>query len=81
LASARGDEMHEAPRNHLRPEVGSLIDLAQSAGAAYSCWSGAGPAVLALVRPVNVERVRVALEAALGEGQVLALAVASSGLI
>ena len=51
LASAHGDEMHQDPRNRLRPEVEHLIETARSAGALHACWSGAGPSVLALSEP------------------------------
>lgn len=81
LASAHGDEMHEDPRNRLRPEVEHLIDAARSAGALHACWSGAGPAVLALAEPESASKVRAALEGHMGDGRVLELRMAPSGLI
>ncbi len=81
LAAAHGDEMHEDPRNRLRPEVAELIETARSAGAFYACWSGAGPSVLALSEPETAHKVRAALEAHLRGGRVLELQMASSGLV
>jgi homoserine kinase len=49
LASAHGDEIHEAARSGLSPEVGQMIRMARAAGAFHAARSGAGPSVLALV--------------------------------
>ena len=81
LAGAHGDEMHQDPRNRLRPEVEQLIDSARSAGALHACWSGAGPSVLALAEPETASKVKAALEASLPAGKVLELQVAASGLV
>lgn len=48
LAAAHGDEIHEAPRDALSPEVGKLIDVAKRAGALHAARSGAGPSVVAI---------------------------------
>ena len=48
LAKAHGDEIHEAPRSHLSPEVDELIDIARKAGALHAARSGAGPSVVAI---------------------------------
>jgi homoserine kinase len=79
LAAASGDEMHEIPRDALRPEVGKTIAAARAGGAAHAAWSGSGPAVVALVDPANVVRVAQALEAAMAGGRVLELKVAATG--
>ena len=81
LASAHGDEMHQDPRNRLRPEVEQLIETARTAGALHACWSGAGPSVLALAEPDSVPKVKAALEASLQAGRIIELQVAASGLI
>lgn len=81
LAAAHGDEMHEEPRNRLRPEVASLIEAARGAGALHACWSGAGPSVLALAEVETSAKVRAAFEANLQTGLVLELNVAASGLL
>ncbi len=57
LAAAHGDEIHEAPRAHLSPEVGRLIEVARRAGAFHAARSGAGPSVVALVALEGVEAV------------------------
>jgi homoserine kinase len=82
LASASGDEIHEAPRGVLRPEVQRLISVARSAGAFHACWSGAGPSVLALVSAESAPRVVEALAAQLdGAGRVLQPAIAARGAV
>jgi homoserine kinase len=81
LASAHGDEMHQDPRNRLRPEVEQLIETARSAGALHACWSGAGPSVLALAESDTAPKVKAALEASLRAGRVFELRVALSGVI
>lgn len=48
LRAAHGDEIHEAPRDAISPEVGKLIDVALQSGALHAARSGSGPAVLAL---------------------------------
>ena len=57
LASAHGDEIHEAPRAHLSPEVGELMEIARRAGALHVARSGAGPSVVALASADSVENV------------------------
>jgi homoserine kinase len=48
LAEAGGDELHELRRAVLSPLTVRLIDAARRSGALHACWSGAGPAALAL---------------------------------
>ncbi len=57
LAAAHGDEIHEAPRADLSPEVGELISLARKAGALHAARSGAGPSVVAIVDSDSADRV------------------------
>ncbi len=80
LTAAGGDELHEAPRNAVHPDVGALIDLAAEAGALHACWSGAGPSVLAFATdPAELVR---AWESVLdGAGRVLTPGVAQQGLL
>jgi homoserine kinase len=80
FAAAAGDELHEQPRNDLRPEVSQLMQVARSAGALHTSWSGAGPSVLALVTSDAQERVVAALSQALPDGQVLTPSIAVTGL-
>lgn len=57
LAAAHGDEIHEAPRDALSPEVGKLIDVAKRAGALHAARSGAGPSVVAIATLETASRV------------------------
>lgn len=61
LAAAHGDEVHEAWRDKLSPEVGEMIDIARRAGALHAARSGAGPSVVAFVTQERAERVTRAL--------------------
>jgi homoserine kinase len=82
LRSAAGDELHEAPRGQLRPDTAGLISAALSAGAFHSCWSGAGPSVLAMCPAEHVPGVAAAMDECLaGEGYVLTPEVATSGAV
>ncbi|HVR31956.1 MAG TPA: homoserine kinase [Acidimicrobiia bacterium] len=82
LADASGDEIHERPRQEVRPDVAELIDVARSAGAVHAAWSGAGPSMLALVPSTGVERVRMSLERCLADrGRVLAPGIATTGVV
>ena len=57
LSAAHGDEIHEAPRAHLSPEVGHLMDVARRAGALHVARSGAGPSVVAITTSDTADRV------------------------
>lgn len=82
LDAASGDEIHEAPRREVRPQVADLLRVARQAGAAHAAWSGTGPAVLALAEPDAVEAVVRALRARLGDqGKVITPEVATEGAI
>ncbi len=80
LAGAAEDELHEEPRNRIRPDVEALLVAARSAGAWHACWSGAGPSVLALT---TIDRRPAVIEALIrrlgGEGEVIFPEVATSG--
>jgi len=60
LSAAHGDEIHEAPRDAMSPEVGKLIEVAKRAGALHAARSGAGPSVVAIVTADTAERVAAA---------------------
>jgi homoserine kinase len=82
LQQAGGDEIHEAPRAGLSPVSGELMEAARSAGAAHTCWSGAGPTVLAFTTTETRGRVIGAMGGVLGmAGEVLALRPDYDGLI
>lgn len=57
LASAHGDEIHEAPRADLSPEVVELMEVARRAGAIHAARSGAGPSVVAFATVETADRV------------------------
>ncbi|HET9109572.1 MAG TPA: homoserine kinase [Ktedonobacterales bacterium] len=62
LATAMEDRVHQPYRQHLFPQLGSLIDAALAASAHGACLSGGGSSVLALVSDAHqAERVRDAL--------------------
>jgi homoserine kinase len=48
IAAATEDRLHQATRCRLFPEADVLLAGLVSAGALASCWSGAGPALLAI---------------------------------
>lgn len=79
LAAAHGDEIHEAPRAELSPEVNGLIELAKRAGALHAARSGSGPSVMALCSVDQASRVAGALRESGVE--VLEATIATSGLI
>ena len=60
LAAAHGDEIHEAPRDAMSPEVAKLIDIARRAGALHAARSGAGPSVVAIASADTADRVAAA---------------------
>jgi homoserine kinase len=62
LAAAHGDEIHEAPRAALSPEVPAMMSIARRAGALHAARSGSGPAVLAIATHDSVSSVVAALE-------------------
>jgi homoserine kinase len=63
LDAASGDEIHEQQRSPLNPLASELITASRSAGALFSCWSGAGPSVLAFTEERNRPAVIAALQA------------------
>lgn len=79
LAAAHGDEIHEAPRASLSPEVGELMDIARRAGAVHAARSGAGPSVVAIAAIENAESVARAFQAA--GADVINEAMDTTGLI
>ncbi len=49
LVSEAGDDLlHQPARSHLFPEATPLLAALRAAGATVSCWSGAGPSMLAI---------------------------------
>jgi homoserine kinase len=57
LVSVAGeDRLHQQARTHLFPEAPALLDALRRGGATVSCWSGAGPSVLAICDDLRVAR-------------------------
>jgi homoserine kinase len=79
LAAAHGDEIHEAPRSMLSPEVDLAIRRVKNAGAWHAARSGAGPAVIALTGSDGFSSVCDAFRAS--SLNVLQVGVATTGLI
>ena len=80
LRFAAGDEMHEPFRAALAPFTDELMMAAQRAGAFHTCWSGAGPSVLAFCNVGRVEVVSMALSGQLGDnGTVMVLEPTADG--
>lgn len=61
LSAAHGDEIHEAPRAPLSPEVVAMMETARRAGALHAARSGAGPSVVAFATSETSARVAGAL--------------------
>lgn len=82
--AAADDRLHQDARAVLFPEAPELLARLRAAGALVSCWSGAGPTLLAVCRADEVAAVRaggeVALEATGVAGRALELAADRSGL-
>ncbi|MHB8670460.1 MAG: homoserine kinase [Acidimicrobiales bacterium] len=87
LLSSRAteDRLHQAARAPLFPEAGHLLAGLVEAGALASCWSGAGPSLLAICAAEAVPGVREAgldlLEEVGVPGDVLALRPDLDGLV
>ena len=62
VSDAMADRLHQPQRGRLFPAAARLLDDLVEAGALASCWSGAGPSLLAVCERSNAERVRQAGE-------------------
>ena len=85
VRQAAEDRLHQAQRAPLFPEAAALLDGLVDAGALASCWSGAGPSLLAVCDAAAAEDVRArgdGLLAAAGvPGRALQLAPDLDGLV
>lgn len=54
VPEAGEDRLHQDPRSALFPEAAELLSQLRSAGATIACWSGAGPALLAICADTRV---------------------------
>jgi homoserine kinase len=77
------DRLHQPYRATLIPWLVPLIAASEAAGAYGACLSGAGPCVLALVRPAQAKRVAAAMRETAAQhgwpGNVLTLAIDDTG--
>jgi homoserine kinase len=86
VAAAGEDRLHQDRRAGLFPEAVELLGCLRGAGATIACWSGAGPAMLAICADAGaapvVERAAVGALAALGlSGQAMVVEPDLEGLV
>lgn len=85
IREATDDRLHQPHRARLFPESAPLMAGLVDAGALASCWSGAGPSLLAICRQGSAEAVREAGESLLADhrvaGRALLLEVDRDGLV
>jgi homoserine kinase len=62
LPQAGDDRLHQHARTVLFPEAPAILAGLRAAGALTSCWSGAGPSLLALCEPASAATVAEAAE-------------------
>ena len=65
--AATADRIHQRARAALFPQAPALLDALVAAGALASCWSGAGPSLLAIAADAASEKVRAGAQAALDD--------------
>ncbi len=71
---ATDDRLHQTARAPLFPEATQLLHGLVDAGALASCWSGAGPSLLAVCAVERVESVRAAGEVLMADAGVAGVA-------
>ncbi len=86
VPEAGQDRVHQSQRSRLFPEASEILARLTRAGALTSCWSGAGPSLLAICDgPLRAGLVRDAGEAALADlgvsGRALVLEPDLEGLV
>lgn len=67
IAAACEDRLHQDARAALFPEAPALLSGLREAGAIASCWSGAGPTLLAICARESAESVKIAAKALMSE--------------
>jgi homoserine kinase len=84
VAGAAHDRLHQEGRTPLFEQAPALLAGLLAAGALATCWSGAGPSLLALTTVADAERVAVSAAALLDEhrvpGRVLCLGADRDGV-
>jgi len=85
VREAFDDRLHQRQRTPLFPESAAILRGLVDAGALGSCWSGAGPTMLAVAPRDGADAVRAAGESLLAEGgvsgRVLVLEADRTGLV
>ena len=85
VREATEDRLHQTARTPLFPESTHLLAGLVDAGALATCWSGAGPSLLAICDSATAPRVRAAGDELLAEanvpGSALLLEADSEGLV
>ena len=85
VREATEDRLHQAARTPLFPESTHLMAGLLEAGASATCWSGAGPSLLAICTAATAARVRAAGDELLAEanvsGSALLLEADTEGLV
>jgi len=84
-AAATEDRMHQPARSSLFPEAAAILRGLLDAGALASSWSGAGPALIGIVREADAPEVRRGAERVLAAagipGRVLAVGPDRQGIV
>lgn len=85
VREATEDRLHQDYRSPLFPEAPQLLSRLVSAGAIASCWSGAGPSLLAICNAPDASRLRNAAEGLMAElgvaGRAMVLDPDEQGLV
>ena len=85
IPEAAEDRLHQDYRSPLFPAAPKMLAAMVAGGALASCWSGAGPSLMAICAGIDAAQVVLATEAAMAEcgltGQVLHLHADHDGLI
>jgi homoserine kinase len=84
VAEAGDDRLHQSWRRSLFPEAAAILAGLRDAGAAVSCWSGAGPSLLGICTAATAGPVAAAAQALLARlglgGQVETLEADTGGI-
>jgi homoserine kinase len=70
VREATEDRLHQGARTPLFPESSHLLSALLDAGALATCWSGAGPSLLAICPAATAARVRATADELLAEAGV-----------
>lgn len=74
------DKFHEPYRRHLIPEFTKIREIANENGAYVTYLSGAGPTVMVMAAPEEIDKIKAALETENLSGQLVELTIDTSGV-